>query len=114
MVSGHLNAPLQTLSSRRVSRAAIGPSGIARQDSRNCYFIVASVGTREGSLHFIPGGSAAIATGGRSLGREHFYHSISEAQFKWMESGAILASSIFVLDMERPINYQQWFFILSS
>jgi|SRR5271167_1000009 len=76
---------------------SIWPSGIARQDSRNCYFIFASAGTKEGSHHFIPGGSAAIAAGGRSLGREHFYHSISEAQFKWMESGAILASSIFVL-----------------
>jgi hypothetical protein len=85
--------PNTFMNARFTSR--IWPSGIDRQDSRNCYFIFASVGTKESSHHFIPGGSAAIAAGGRSLGHEHFYHSISEAQFKWMESGAILASSIF-------------------
>src|SRR6266513_3189642 len=30
-------------------------------------------------------------------GHEQFHFSISEAQFKWMESGATLASSSFVL-----------------
>jgi hypothetical protein len=75
----------------------IWPSCITRQDSRNWYLIFASVETKEGFLHFISGGSAGISAGGRSQGHEHFYHSISEAQFKWIETGATLASSNFVL-----------------
>jgi len=36
------------------------PSGIARQDSCNCYFIFVSGGTNEGSHQFIPDGSEGL------------------------------------------------------
>ncbi|PYU84770.1 MAG: hypothetical protein DMG50_03590 [Acidobacteria bacterium] len=38
----------------------IWPSGIARQDSRKCHFIFVSLGTNEGSHHFISGGSGGL------------------------------------------------------
>jgi hypothetical protein len=65
----------------------------ARQDSCNCYFIFVTVGTKEGSHHFIPDGSRG---GGCSMGREKFHFSISEAQLRRTESGAELGSSTLV------------------
>ena len=74
----------------------IWPSGIARQDSRNCYFIFMSVGTKEGSHPFVPGRLARTAASKRSPTQRQFYFSISEAQFRKTERGAALASSTFV------------------
>jgi hypothetical protein len=75
----------------------IWPSGIARQDSRNCYFILVSVGTKEGSDHFVPGRDRVgwLPEDG-SLAHGQFYFSISEAQFRSTEGGAAFASSTFV------------------
>ncbi len=75
----------------------IWPSGTAPQDLRDCYFTFANVGTEEGSHCLIPGRSRGIAAGRRWRARGQFYFSISDAQFKWMESGAALASSTFVM-----------------
>jgi len=64
----------------------------ARQDSCNCYFIFVTVGTKEGSHHFIRGGSREEDV----AGHEKFHFSISEAQLRRTESGAELGSSTLV------------------
>ena|SRR5438309_1831041 len=88
-------APPNTFMNARFT-GCIWPSGIARQDSRNCYFIFVSVGTKEGLRRLVPGGSGGIALGRRSLAHGQLYFSISDAQFKVIDKGAELASSTFV------------------
>ena len=74
----------------------IWPSGIARQDSRNCYFIFVSVGTdKVRTLH--PEADLGDCCRRCSLGNKQFHFSISEAQFKVMDKGAALALSAFVM-----------------
>ncbi len=69
---------------------------MARQDSRSCYFTFVNAGTEEGSHHFVPVRRGGTAAGTRSLTDGQFYFSIAEAQFKVIDKGAALASSIFV------------------
>jgi hypothetical protein len=73
----------------------IWPSGIARQDLRNWYFIF--VRNSGGCAPLDRGRIWLIAAGRCSLGHEQFHLSISEAQFKMIDKGAALGSSTLVL-----------------
>jgi hypothetical protein len=90
--SGHLNAAPKYFH-ECAFHGCIWPRGIARQGSCNRYFIFVTVGTKEGSHHFIPGGSRG---GGCSMGHEKLHFSISEAQLRRTESGAELGWSTLV------------------
>jgi hypothetical protein len=85
-------APPNTFMNARFT-GCIWPSGITRQDSRNCYFIFVSVGTEEVSHRRVHGRSGVIASGRRPLTHGQLYFSISEAQFKVVDRGAALGSS---------------------
>ena len=69
------------------------------RNSHSRFFIFVNVGSKQGLPASLP---PDIGNYGRCLqARSQFYFSMSESQVKWMESGAALASSTFVMMRNR-------------